>query len=78
MQTLRIIARDEARVGFVDETGRHHIGRWAGRGTDGAPRPEEVPDLAYYRRAVARGDLAFAPKLEPPSPAEANVPATES
>lgn len=72
MDTICVIACDDARVPFIDELGRHHAGRAAGRAADGKPAAETVPDTTYYRRAIGRGDLRLAPEAPSPVvPAEA-------
>lgn len=74
MPLLRVIARGDARIPFLGDGGRPEIGRWAGRGYDGKPVAEDVPDLAYYRRAIGHGDLEEAPPAAPdeaPPPADA-------
>lgn len=36
--------------------------RFVGRADDGHPAAEQVPDLAYYRRAVRAGSLELLPQ----------------
>lgn len=73
--TLRVIARGDARVPYVGDGGRAEPGRWAGRSFSGDAAPEAVPDLAYYRRAISRGDLDEAPDV---ASEVATPPTTES
>lgn len=73
MNTLRVIARGDGTVPYVDEAGRFHPARAYGRGADGAPAAEPVPDTSYVRRAIARGDLAEVAEevpQDPPAPAD--------
>lgn len=75
MKTLRVIARGDGTVPYVDEAGRPHAGRAYGRSADGTPVAEVVPDTHYVRRAMGRGHLALAPEPEAPPPvAEAPAP----
>lgn len=76
MDTICVIACDDARVPFLDELGRHHGGRAAGRSADGKPAAELVPDTAYYRRAIGRRDLALA-TMPPPAPSPEAAPPPE-
>src|SRR4051812_27347687 len=71
--TLRVIALGESRLPFVDPEGREVRGRHAGRDRSGKPAAEEVPENAYYLRAIDHGDLELAPEV-PPSPAPAPSP----
>jgi hypothetical protein len=52
---------------LLDESGRVHRGRFAGRDKTGAPLAdgELVDDHHHYRRAIARGDLALVAEQEP-------------
>jgi hypothetical protein len=63
-----LIAAVEGRLmTLLDESGRVHRGRFAGRDKTGAPLAdgELVDDHHHYRRAIARGDLALVAEQEP-------------
>ena len=62
MNTLHIRAVGDLRAPFLDASGRPIAGRFAGRARktfEALPDGEHVADLADYRRAIARGDLAL-------------------
>lgn len=63
--TLRVIALGEALVPYFDQAGRLERGRYIGRDFNGKPAAEEVRDTTYVQRALARGELALAPTVEP-------------
>lgn len=68
MNTLHVTAVGDARVPFVDETGRAERGRYVGRTADGTPQPEALRDSTYLRRAISRGELALVPPEATPKP----------
>lgn len=62
MTTLHIKAVGDLRAPFLDASGRPVAGRFAGRARktfEPLPDGEHVADVADYRRAIARGDLAL-------------------
>lgn len=74
MNTLHVTAVGDARVPFVDETGRAERGRFVGRAANGKPQPETLRDSTYLRRAISRGELELVPSeataVTPDSPQE--------
>lgn len=75
MIKLHVIAVGDARVPFVDASGRGERGRYFGRAHDGKPLAEPVTPSTYLRRAINRGELAEVPVEAPAPPAPAPAPA---
>lgn len=74
MTTLHIKAVGDLRAPYLDASGRPVAGRFAGRARktfEPLPDGEHVADLADYRRAIARGDLAI---VAPEAPAKPTKP----
>lgn len=72
MDVIRVYAVGDLMCPMVDETGRT-LGRYVARHPDGKAIPEgiEVPDMPYYRRRIAKGEIADkAPTAAPPEAAD--------
>ena len=69
--THRVVAVEGHSVALREADGQLHMGRFVGRGPDGASLgPVEVPATPYYDGHIASGALALAPELPPAAPAE--------
>ena len=59
MNLIRVRATESVSVPQIDESGRTVMGRFVGKSRSGDVIPEgvDVPESAYFLRAIARGEL---------------------